>query len=607
MPYAIGIDLGTTNSCVAVMINDKVEVIINEFGSPTTPSYVAFNDVEVSVGNIAKDLMSQNIKNTVYGAKRLIGRRFDDPVVQHDMKNWPFQVICDDDNLPAIRVKLHGQKVDVTPERISAEVLRHMKQIAERHLGEVVLNAVITVPAHFNHAQRQATLDAAHVADLNVLNMINEPTAAALTYAHKYPQRFQEEFNFLVYDFGGGTFDVTIVHNTKTEMRVLATSGDTNLGGDNFDCELLEYCVQWISDERNVKIRSNRRALRRLHLLCEKAKRELSFCTSTNITVDFLDRAFAIKITREKFVKLNRARFEKSLLPVEQALADANLSKTSVKHVVLVGGSSYIPHVRKILEEFFGDKLDFSINPDQAVAYGAALHAASFGSHANMFVKRWKDVVSLSIGYDLIAQNSNEMITKIVIKRNTPIPARGASISYNTEDNQKTRQFKIRQGESVEPSMNYLLGEFFIENLPPGPAESIEIRTVFNVDCNGILHVHARETSTGKSNSITVVNVVDRKRNERLKRIIDSAAVQAIETEHRRKANNARSELMDECKRIRRAAGNRGGHDSKKFVRLIDECENVLKWADFHPFEPAASYEQLMEGLKISSAMFLKM
>ena len=370
---SVGIDLGTTYSCVGVWQNDKVEIIANDQGQRTTPSYVAFTDTERLIGDAAKNQVAMNPENTVFDAKRLIGRKFDDPSVQSDMKHWPFKLISGADGKPTIQVQYKGESKTFSPEEISSMVLTKMKQIAESYLGKEVKNAVITVPAYFNDSQRQATKDAGTIAGLNVMRIINEPTAAAIAYG--LDQKGGEK-NILIFDLGGGTFDVSLLSIEDGIFEVKATAGDTHLGGEDFDNRLVEFFTQEFNRKYHKNLSSSQRALRRLRTACERAKRTLSSSTQAYIEIDSLFEGidFNSQITRARFEELNMDYFRKTMAPVEKVLRDAKLSKSQVDEVVLVGGSSRIPKVQQLLQEFFnGKELCQSINPDEAVAYGATV------------------------------------------------------------------------------------------------------------------------------------------------------------------------------------------------------------------------------------------
>ena len=373
----IGIDLGTTYSCVGVWQNGKVEIITNDMGERTTPSYVAFSDNERLIGDAAKNQVTRNPTNTVFDAKRLIGRKFNDHLVQEDMKLWPFTVIKEEHgDRPQIVVDYQGNKKRFFAEEISAMVLQKMKKIAEDFLGKEVKDAIVTVPAYFNDAQRQATKDAGTISGLNVIRIINEPTAAAIAYG--IDKKFKEERNVLIFDLGGGTFDVSVLSLEEGLFEVKATNGHTHLGGEDFDNRLVEYCAAEFKRKHNIELNENMKALRRIRSTCEKAKRALSAATQTTIDVDAVidGKDLSIVLTRAKFEELNNDLFKKCLLPLDNVIKDSKLSKGEIHDIVLVGGSSRIPKIIQMVQEYFNKEPSRSINPDEAVAYGAAVQAA---------------------------------------------------------------------------------------------------------------------------------------------------------------------------------------------------------------------------------------
>ncbi|KAG7705652.1 hypothetical protein KL914_003490 [Ogataea haglerorum] len=518
---AIGIDLGTTYSCVATY-DSAVEIIANEQGNRVTPSFVAFTPEERLIGDAAKNQAALNPKNTVFDAKRLIGRAFSDESVQKDIKSWPFKVIDDNGN-PKIEVEYLGETKTFSPQEISSMVLTKMKEIAEAKIGQKVEKAVITVPAYFNDAQRQATKDAGAIAGLNVLRIINEPTAAAIAYGLGAGKSDQEK-HILIFDLGGGTFDVSLLHIAGGVFTVKATAGDTHLGGQDFDTNLLEHFKKEFQKKTGLDISGDARALRRLRTACERAKRTLSSVTQTTVEVDslFEGEDFSANITRARFEDINSALFKSTLTPVEQVLKDAKISKSQINEVVLVGGSTRIPKVQKLLSDFFdGKQLEKSINPDEAVAYGAAVQGAILTGQSTSDETKdllLLDVIPLSLG---VAMQGN--VFAPVVPRNTTVPTIKRRTFTTVEDHQTTVQFPVYQGERVNCAENTLLGEFDLKNIPPMPAGEPVLEAIFEVDANGILKVTAVEKSTGRSANITISNSVGRLSTSEIEKMINDA------------------------------------------------------------------------------------
>ncbi|CAI4964416.1 ANM_HP_G0053120.mRNA.1.CDS.1 [Saccharomyces cerevisiae] len=538
---AIGIDLGTTYSCVATY-ESSVEIIANEQGNRVTPSFVAFTPEERLIGDAAKNQAALNPRNTVFDAKRLIGRRFDDESVQKDMKTWPFKVIDVDGN-PVIEVQYLEETKTFSPQEISAMVLTKMKEIAEAKIGKKVEKAVITVPAYFNDAQRQATKDAGAIAGLNVLRIINEPTAAAIAYGLG-AGKSEKERHVLIFDLGGGTFDVSLLHIAGGVYTVKSTSGNTHLGGQDFDTNLLEHFKAEFKKKTGLDISDDARALRRLRTAAERAKRTLSSVTQTTVEVDSLfdGEDFESSLTRARFEDLNAALFKSTLEPVEQVLKDAKISKSQIDEVVLVGGSTRIPKVQKLLSDFFdGKQLEKSINPDEAVAYGAAVQAAILTGQSTS--DETKDLLLLDVAPLSLGVGMQGDMFGIVVPRNTTVPTIKRRTFTTCADNQTTVQFPVYQGERVNCKENTLLGEFDLKNIPMMPAGEPVLEAIFEVDANGILKVTAVEKSTGKSSNITISNAVGRLSSEEIEKMVNQAEEFKAADEAFAKKHEARQRL----------------------------------------------------------------
>ncbi|KAG5357478.1 Heat shock protein 70 1 [Yarrowia sp. C11] len=520
MSKAVGIDLGTTYSCVAHFANDRVEIIANDQGNRTTPSFVAFTDTERLIGDAAKNQAAMNPANTVFDAKRLIGRKFDDPEVQNDAKHFPFKII-DKAGKPNIEVEFKGETKVFTPEEISSMILTKMKETAEGYLGTKVNDAVITVPAYFNDSQRQATKDAGLIAGLNVQRIINEPTAAAIAYG--LDKKETGERNVLIFDLGGGTFDVSLLSIEDGIFEVKATAGDTHLGGEDFDNRLVNHFVQEFKRKHKKDISINQRALRRLRTACERAKRTLSSSAQTSIEIDSLYEGidFYTSITRARFEELCQDLFRGTIDPVEKVLKDAKMDKGSVNEIVLVGGSTRIPKVQKLVSDFFnGKELNRSINPDEAVAYGAAVQAAILSGDTSSSTQDilLLDVAPLSLGIE----TAGGVMTKL-IPRNSTIPTKKSETFSTYADNQPGVLIQVFEGERAQTKDNNILGKFELSGIPPAPRGVPQIEVTFDVDANGILNVSAVEKGTGKTQQITITNDKGRLSKEDIERMVNDA------------------------------------------------------------------------------------
>uniref|UniRef100_A0A2N9FPW1 Uncharacterized protein n=1 Tax=Fagus sylvatica TaxID=28930 RepID=A0A2N9FPW1_FAGSY len=598
---AIGIDLGTTYSCVAVWQHDHVEIIVNDQGNRTTPSYVAFTGTERLVGDAAKNQVARNPTNSVFDAKRLIGRRFSDPLVQSDINLWPFKVIEGPSDKPMIVVNYKGEEKHFSAEEISCMVLIKMREIAEAYLGKTVKNVVVTVPAYFNDSQRKATRDAGGIAGLNVLRIINEPTAAAIAYGLNKMTGSIDKRNVLIFDLGGGTTDVSLLTIEKGVFEVKAVAGDTHLGGEDFDNRMVRHFVEIFKRQHKVDISGNSRALRRLRTACEKAKRILSSAIETTIEVDSLYNGidFFSTITRAKFAELNMDLFRKCIDIVEKCLTDAKMDKSCVHDVVVTGGSSRIPKVQQLLQDSFdGKELCKSINPDEAVAYGAAVQAAIL---TGIDDEKLGDIILLDVTPLSLGVQVDGAEMSVLIPRNTAIPMKKVGYYTTGNDNQTDIPISVYEGERARTCDNNLLGGFDLSGIPPAPRGVARVKVCFEIDTNGILTVSAKEMTTGVRTKVTITNDKARLSSEEIERMVQDAEKYKGEDDEHRKKVKAKGALENYAYNMRNTVndkkiGNKLAPAGKKEIK--DAIERVIQWLDGLQLVGAEEFEDKLKRLE---------
>ncbi|KAF0990827.1 hypothetical protein HZS_2470, partial [Henneguya salminicola] len=585
----IGIDLGTTYSCVGIFRNGRVDIIQNDQGNRITPSYVAFtNQGERLIGDSAKNQLTTNPENTIFDVKRLIGRRFSDTSVQSDIKHWPFKVVNINDR-PHIQIHVNETTKTFSPEEISAMILSRMKDFAEQYLQVPVKNVVVTVPAYFNDAQRQSTKDAGFIAGLNVVRIINEPTAAAIAYGLN---NIKQEINILVYDLGGGTFDVSALTLDQGVFEVASTSGDTHLGGEDFDNRIIEFLKEKIrSENRKINLEDSR-LLQKLRREAEKAKRTLSIKLEAVIDIETPDGDISVPLTRSKFEQLCDDLFKRTIAPLQKCITDSNINKADFQEILMVGGSTRIPKIQKLVQDFFnGKELNKAINPDEAVGFGAAVQAGILAGEESASDVVLIDVNPLSLGIKVMG----DTVQKIVA-RNTKIPTELTQTFSTVSDNQQTVRIDIYEGERPMAADNHLLSGFDLTGIPAAPRGSPQIDVTFSIDANGILTVSAIEKGSGKANKIVVQNEKRQLKQEEIQRMIDEANKYAEEDKKMAERARTKSEFESTVYSLRtqiqdeKALGGKLTEEEK--TALGAAIEESVSWLDKNP---SATTEEIQD------------